>query len=171
MKNKDVMYFHIILALFFIIIGSCLDNFLFENIKSIKENFMNISNKQRINPGVMFFFINNIKFFLLISILPFIGTIFFSIQFLTIGSTINQVIKFPFLYGFNLLYRHLIFEIIALFISIIISYKYWKCSKKILKDISINWKKEVLVLSIMYLIIILCTLIGAILEGTAVVIN
>ena len=119
------------------------------------------------NPGIFFFFKHNLSFFMLMSVLPFINIIFFIFQFISLGSNINIASTLPFNTQFTILYRHLFFEVIALFTAIYISYIYYNLSKNILKDKYINWKNELLFLGLLYNLIIICTLIGAVLEGNA----
>lgn len=166
MKSKDVIYFHIVIALFFLILSVYSSNFIFDKVS--KGDFFNnstliLNNK---NPGMLFFFKNNISFFLLVSIVPFFNCILFILQFISLGISIQSILHLPLKYQFVFLYRHLFFEIIALFTAIIISYKLFQYSKYLLNDKNVDWKKKGKKIVILYLILIISTLIGAILEGT-----
>lgn len=67
---------------------------------------------------------------------------------------------------FIFLYRHLFFEVIALFTAIIISYKLFGYGKDLLNDRKVDWNKRCKKILILYMILVISTLLGAILEGT-----
>lgn len=168
MKEREILYFHFILAFFCIIIGFYANEFINGTVNdNFTPNLVNMND----NPGILFFFKNNIMFFLIISIIPLINLYFFSVQFLSIGYSINNIINLSLSLQINILYRHLIFEIIAILLSILISYRYILVGRRLLKDIKINWKKEVKIMGILYLLIFIFTLIGAVLEGTSYVVS
>lgn len=164
MKEKEILYFSLISAFFLIILGYCTGGLISGGVNSNLTLSINYSQD---NPGIMFFFLNNIKFFISISFLPFINLYFYIIQFISIGINISEIISLPFKFQFYILYRHLFFEVIAIMISIILSYRYIIDAKKLLNDIKIDWKKEGKMVAGAYLFILICTIIAAVLEGTA----
>lgn len=86
---------------------------------------------------------------------------------LQIGAMFFQISALPIDAQFVILYRHLIFEFIALFLALVISSKIYTLIHSILNDLPINKKKTLLRLCIYYILIVTFTLIGALLEGTA----
>lgn len=168
MKKIDIMYFHIIISILFFIIGFYISDVIYQNIANVGITTNSLLNSEHSNPGIMFFFKNNIRFFLLVSIMPFINILFFSMQFINLGTSVQSMMDLNLSLDiqFQMLYRHGVFEIIALFLAILISYKLWNYTRDILNDKKRNWKKEMVIVGVMYLFITLCTFAGAILEGT-----
>lgn len=168
MKKREVLYFHLILAFFCMIIGYSASNLFNENLSN---DFMLSINTAQENPGIIFFFTNNIRFFLMISILPFINLYLFIMQFLSIGFSISKIINISLLNQFFILYRHLFFEVIGIVLAILVSYRYVLYGKNLLNDVEIDWKKEAKFIGLIYLAIFICTMIGALLEGTSYVVG
>lgn len=169
MKKLDILYFYIVVGVFTLILGYYFSDYLYQDSSNIITN-INLAN-EKVNPGIIYFFKNNILFFIFLTIIPFINLYYFNVQFFSVGSSIHRIINLPINSQFEILYRHLIFEIIAIIISIIISYEFWNLSRYLLKDEKVNWKKEFIKITILYSIIIICTFIGAVLEGSVNVAN
>ena len=164
MKEREILYFSLISAFFLMILGYCTGDLISGGVNS---NFTLSINDTQENPGIIFFFINNIRFFIIISFLPFINLYLFIVQFLSIGINVSEIINLSLSTQFYILYRHLFFEIIAIIIAMLLSYRYIIDAKKLLNDIKVNWKKEAKIVALAYLLIFICTIIGAVLEGTA----
>ena len=119
------------------------------------------------NAGVAKIFWNNITFFSIVSILPILNFLYFIIKFFNMGTYMYQVNELSFLQTFTLLYRHSIFEVIALILSIYISYALLQISNSYLNDFDRHfpYRKKFKQIAIVYIIVILLTLVGAFLEG------
>lgn len=164
LNDYELVYFLFLVSVCSAILGLCVT-------KSLGLEFGNFNDIQEIllgtNPGILYFFKKNLLFFLLISITPFINIFLIVIQFLQVGFMIAQIENLNILSQTMLLYRHLIFEMIGLFIAAVISFKYIHVIQCILKDKEINKTKYVKCLTYLYAIIVIATMMGALLEGTA----
>lgn len=117
-------------------------------------------------PEIQFFFQHNIIFFLTISILPFINMFIVVIQLFLTGLQISLIQNLSLQMQFNLFYRHLIFEFLALFLAICVSYKIYLLLKDIHQVKRKGIKKRALIVLVFYAGILLSTMIAAILEGS-----
>lgn len=117
------------------------------------------------HPTMAFFFWHNIRYFLIISILPFINAILVPVQLGLTGIQLVTIRSLSFSLQFMLMYRHLFFEWLALIIAMFISYR-WVDWFKLLhaRDYSLA-RREFVKLGIMYLLVLVFTAIGAYLEG------
>lgn len=150
--------FYLTFALFFSFIG-----YIYADItsKSIEFDFSGIE-----APGIGFIFANNIGFFSLVCFLPFLNFIMYATQFLAIGNNAFRIHTFNIEIQANLLYRHAVFEIVALSISIYVSYEIYRVLHDYLHNSIKPNKKTFKKLILLYIIIVVLTLIGACLEGT-----
>lgn len=161
-----MIYFHVVISLFLIIVSVYTSDILFNEVSEV--DFINNIGfvAENSNPGIAYFFKNNVLFFLLVSLTPFVNVILFVLQFINLGTTIQSIMNLSFENQFIFLYRHLFFEVIALFTAIIISYKLFGYGKDLLNDRKVDWNKRCKKILILYMILVISTLLGAILEGT-----
>lgn len=160
MKIKDICVFHFVSGCFLLLMGYIICaalNIEVEYQKNIIEN-----------AGFSAIFLNNIVFFTLICILPFVGYAIGGYQFLTLGTYIYLCKDMTFVQQFNILYRHAIFEIIAILLSAYISYSLYNLIKRYIKSIkkgdksySIEFRK----IAFVYFVVVVSTAVGALLEG------
>lgn len=158
MTTKEIVLIYLIFALFFSLIG-----YIYADTTSetVEFNFSGIE-----APGIGFIFANNIGFFSLICILPFFNFAIYASQFFAIGNSVFQIHTLPVEVQSNLLYRHAIFEIFALSVSVHVSYEVYRVAYNYLYN-SIKPNKKIYVeIAVSYVIIAALTLIGACLEGT-----
>lgn len=149
---------YLIFALFFSLIG-----YMYADVTSESVEF-DLSGLE--TPGIGFIFANNFGFFTLVCILPFFNSVIYAIQFLAIGNNIFQIHSLPIEVQKDLLYRHAIFEVIALSVSVYISYELYEALNGFLHN-SIKPNKVIYIKIIMsYILVIVLTITGACLEGT-----
>lgn len=120
------------------------------------------------NVSVLMLLKNNIIFFCVVSVFPVINLLFVVMQFFQLGTLIYSCKDMNIFLQFVLLYRHTFFEIIALFIAIYISYIILIVGKQYINDVSIDkvdYKKILRKIGFCYLIVVVATVIGALLEG------
>lgn len=163
-NDFELIYFLLVISVCSLVLGLCLTKalgFTFGNTNDIKEILLGT------NPGILYFFKKNILFFLFISITPFINIFLTGIQFMQVGFMIAQIENMNFISQTTILYRHLIFEVVALFTAFLISFKYVQIIQSILKDQKCDKSRIIKVISLLYIVIIIVTFIGAVLEGTA----
>lgn len=143
--------------------------YLFTDILLLNSNFITLPYMKGVvkNPGTLFFFKNNVVFFLVITILPYINFPILILQMASVGVQMRLIGGLSFEVQFNMLYRHLVFEFIALLISIYCSY-YLKIilNKWHQKELTTT-KKDMKILLLLYVLIISLTYIAALLEGGA----
>lgn len=90
----------------------------------------------------------------------------YATQFLAIGNNIFQIHTLPMEVQSNLLYRHAIFEIVALSVSVYISYEIYRALYDYLHNSIKPSKKTYMKIILTYVIVVVLTLVGACLEGT-----
>lgn len=119
-----------------------------------------------------FIFANNAAFFLLVSLLPVVNLAMVAVQFFSLGRLVFLVRELPTDSQVGLLYRHTVFEIVALGAAVAISYL-WLFA---VREFSDSPERDVRRLGStlrtaawLYVPVIACALIGALLEGGAVV--
>lgn len=176
MKRIEYQKFYLVMSIFMLILGYQIMVFMNRNgylSSGGSTNIEKLSNffagsEYRFNStGVLMIFLNNIKFFLLVSILPFVNFFVVLVQFFNVGIYIFNMRDVSILGQFNILYRHLIFEILALLIAVKLSYYIYGSLKKFIDfDTPINWKRFIKRLVFCYLSIVILTLCGALLEGS-----
>ncbi|MDQ0231655.1 stage II sporulation protein M [Metabacillus malikii] len=170
MVLREIISFHFVIAVFFTILGYISYSLLVENnimeINLLINDYQNVMSEKE-KAGFMMIFINNITFFSLVCVLPILNFIYLSVQFFNIGTYIYQIKSLAFLQQFTLLYRHSIFEILALMIAIYISYSLIQMSNTYLKstDIDFPYRKRFKQLAFAYVVILVLTFVGALLEG------
>lgn len=158
MTPKEITLIYLLFALFFSLVG-----FVYADTTSESINF-DFNGLEA--PGIGFIFANNIGFFSLVCILPFLNFIMYAIQFLAIGNNVFQIQALPFEIQANLLYRHALFEVMALSISIYVSYEIYNALYDYLHNSIKAGRKTYVKIILSYVIIIILTLVGACLEGT-----
>jgi hypothetical protein len=158
MTPKEIVLIYLIFALFFSLIGYIYADTTSE---SVEFDFSGIE-----APGIGFIFANNIGFFSLVCVLPFFNFVMYATQFLAIGNNIFQIHALPMEVQSNLLYRHAIFEIVALSVSVYISYEVYRALYDYLHNSIKPSKKTYMKIFLPYIIVVTLTLIGACLEGT-----
>lgn len=155
---REIVLIYLGFALFFSLIG-----FIYADITS-ESIGVNLSGIEA--PGIWFIFSNNIVFFSLVCVLPFVNFILYSAQFLGIGNNVFQIQSLPIEIQTTLLYRHAIFEVIALLMSIYISYEIYSIAHEYLHNSIKVTRKTFVKIFLTYAILVVLTLIGAYLEGT-----
>lgn len=133
-----------------------------DGLTSFDENLLN-------NPGVLFFFKYNISFFLIVSVLPFINLPICFIQLVVTGINMRLIANLGIGEQIEIFYRHFIFECSALLLSLYVSLILYKVVRKMHKERTYQWKKDVKYILFIYFLICLFTVIAAILEGGAFV--
>jgi hypothetical protein len=170
MVLKEIISFHIVIAIFFVIIGYISFSLLADNnileIKVLIHDYKDVVAEQE-KAGVVMIFLNNITFFSLVSFLPILNVIFLIVQFFNMGTYIYQIKDLSFLQQFTLLYRHSILEILALVISVYISYSLLKISNTYLNHsvYDFPYQKRFKQIALAYGVVLILTLMGALLEG------
>lgn len=158
MTSKEIILIYLVFALFFSLIGYIYADTTSE---SVEFDFSGIE-----APGIGFIFANNIGFFSLVCILPFFNFAMYATQFLAIGNNVFQIHTLPMEIQSNLLYRHAVFEVIALSVSVYISYEIYTALYDYLHSSIKPGKRACVKIIISYAIVAVLTLIGACLEGT-----
>lgn len=167
---KEIISFHFVIAVFFGCIGYILYSLLVEH-NIIEINVLINDNShfgaEKEKAGVLMIFLNNLAFFSFVCCLPILNIIYFIVQFFYMGTYIHQIESLNLLQQFTLLYRHSILEIIALFIAVYISYSLLKMSLIFLKSEKHNffYREKFKQIGVAYLLIVVLTLLGALLEG------
>lgn len=160
MKLKKI----IVISLLSITLGFLTSNIIIGNFNVPLSSDPTLLNNIN-NPGVLFFFKHNLSFFLTMTVLPLINIPIFIFQLIMTGVHINIIGELSFANQFNILFRHLFFEYIALVISVVVSFKNYIVLKDLhqnkINTLSINLKK----IFILYTFIIILTIIAARLEG------
>lgn len=131
-----------------------------DQLTSFDNNFLS-------NPGAQYFFENNITFFLIMSILPFINVPIFIVQMLVSGMHARLIADLPLSYQFEIFYRHFTLEYIALLISLNISGLLYGVLQKMHKYRDYKPKNDFLHIILLYGIMVVLTIIVAVLEGGA----
>lgn len=116
--------------------------------------------------------LNNLLFFALVSVFPIINIVLFAPQFLMLGGNVHTISGMSFADQTTILFRHTIWEIAALLVSVAVSYLFLFALREYLSDSGAD--RGLLVRRIRtaawgYPIIVALALVGAILEGSAVV--
>lgn len=170
MALKEIVSFHVVFAIFFGILGYISFSLLADNnvleIKALINDYDHVVAEQE-KAGIIMIFLNNISFFSIVCVLPLINIIYLIVQFFNIGTYIYQIQELDLLQQFNLLYRHSIFEIVALIISIYISYSLLQMANTYLKSTvdDFPYRRKFKKVAIAYVLILILTLVGALLEG------
>lgn len=115
---------------------------------------------------------NNALFFLMVSVLPIVNSVIFVPQFVSIGGHAHAIAHLPASAQFDLLYRHTAFEIVALLVSIWVSYRLLFAIRAYLRDPAADRAslgRALRPLAVAYPLVLALTLVGALLEGNAVV--
>ena len=158
LSPRDITLIYLLFSLFFAFAG-----FLYADLTSDSVSF-DFSGIEA--PGIGPIFVNNIAFFSLICITPFLNFAMSAVQFVAIGNNIFQIRELPLGLQAVLLYRHAVFEVIALMLSVYISYEVYRILRDYLhKSIRPERKRWIRIL-ICYAAVALLTLSGACLEGT-----
>lgn len=119
-----------------------------------------------------FIFGNNLAFFGLVSVLPVVNLAMVVVQFLSLGRLAHTVRDLPVEAQVNLLYRHTVFEVVALGVAVTISYLAFFAVRDYADDSARDTRALLGRLGVaarLYLVVLACTLVGALLEGGAVV--
>jgi len=168
-RLMEIMFFNIILSMFAFIIGYAAFDILFNN--QILDFDVDADALSQIsNTTSDMFFKNNFLFFLAISFLPIINTIFLFLQFFRLGNYAFSIKSMTINEQFVLLYRHTIFEVFALILSVYISYRILFMVNAFTQNHTVDkkyYKKSFIKISTSIFLVFLSTLIGAILEGNA----
>ncbi|MDK8691689.1 hypothetical protein ACMZ78_05075 [Gardnerella swidsinskii] len=170
MRIKDILRVHILCAIALIIFGFFMQKML-NSYLSLNSYFFN-NNLVKItvtNNELVKIFCNNICLFSLVAITPVVNAIFFIFQFFVMGSVIYTIQHLSIQQQFILLFRHSIFEVLALLLSIYISYRLLILANDYTIDkITTNETKRVLKhLLLIYFVIVIITFFGACLEWSA----
>ncbi len=115
---------------------------------------------------------NNLGFFLLVSLLPVLNVVTYCVQFFTIGALAQQIHQLPLQAQVDLLYRHTAFEIAALLLSLLVSYAFVLAAHEYVNQPVSDRAllgRRLLAGVRLYPLIFVLTLVGALLEGSAVV--
>ncbi|MBK8461291.1 MAG: hypothetical protein WAS07_01325 [Micropruina sp.] len=112
--------------------------------------------------------LNNSGFFVLVSLLPGLNSVIVGPTLFILGTTAHQIRLLPWTAQFDVLYRHTAFELVALFLAVRISYIGYFAIREFVGSGSPD--KTDLVARLrgllpLYGVMLLCTVIGAILEG------
>lgn len=121
-------------------------------------------------PDLLHILRSNVGFFIMVSLLPVLNSVVVGQQLFTLGATAHQIHQLPLATQFDLLYRHTALEMIALFMAVRISYVFFFTIREYLR--SDGSSKATLAARLkstipLYLVVVLCTVVGALLEGTA----
>ncbi|MCB0910784.1 MAG: hypothetical protein KDB60_04110 [Propionibacteriaceae bacterium] len=115
---------------------------------------------------------NNLAFFALVSVLPVVNILMVVVQFLSLGRLAFTVQELPLDAQVNLLYRHTVFEVVALGAAVAISY----LALFAIRDYANSEVRDTRGLlrrlgfaARLYVLVLACTVVGALLEGGAVV--
>ena len=115
---------------------------------------------------------NNLGFFILVSLLPVINVLLVAPQFLSFGGNAFLIQELSFADRVALLYRHSIWEVAALLIAVAMSYALLFAMREYLdratSDTSVL-KVRLRLIAWGYPLILTLTVVGALLEGNAVV--
>lgn len=158
MTSRDITLIYLLFSLFFAFAG-----YLYADLTSASVSF-DFSGIEA--PGIGPIFANNIAFFSLICVTPFLNFAMSAFQFVAIGHNIFQIRELTFGLQAVLLYRHAVFEVIALMISVYISYEIYRILRDYLHKSIKPERKRWLRILICYAAVALLTLLGACLEGT-----
>lgn len=112
---------------------------------------------------------NNLVFFTVVCCLPILNAVLVIPQFLVLGVKMRLISELPLGVQFVLLYRHTVLEIIALFLALGISYGILLSSKKFLDSSKLGravYGRQLRALLPAYVLTVVLTLVGAVLEGT-----
>lgn len=165
------MIFYNIISLFGLLLGYIIYDLLTQyNIIEASEIFN--SSVVTENAGFLMIFKNNLLFFSLICIMPILNVMFTIIQFFNLGALVYMVKGISIESQIRLLYRHTIFEIIALLFSVYISYIVLLVGREYIKDKNISkayYFNKIKHISLIYLIVVILSCIGALLEGNVIV--
>ena len=115
---------------------------------------------------------NNLVFFTLVAVLPVVNVALFLPQWFGIGTNAATISALAPQDQITLLYRHSIFEVIALLLAIALSYAALFSAAAFLRSATDDRAllvRRFRVIALGYIPIVLLTLAGALLEGTAVV--
>ena len=118
--------------------------------------------------GSTMLFKNNILFFALTSVLPVLNILLVVVQFFQLGTTAYSIRGLSAGTQFVLLYRHTAFEIIALVLSVYISYRLLFMGLAYTQNQTVSkgfYKRSLKSVGIAYLFMTAATVIGALLEG------
>lgn len=115
---------------------------------------------------------HNLAFFALVSILPVANIALVAPQFLALGSHAYVIKDLSWTIQVEMLYRHTVFEIFALMISVAISYLFLFAVRDFVVRTSLDrtrLRQELMRAARLYPAVVALTLLGAFLEGGAVV--
>jgi len=172
---REIMVAHLALAVFCSIVGYWAGAWIADKLASSA-----MGSVQQVGPIAISssslqmwgIFIHNIIFFLVVSLFPIVNSLVIAFQFLIIGAAAALIAEQPFSIQMTMLYRHTFLEIIALLITACISYVFLFSTRDFTKASVRNVREFAnrLLLTIpLYGVIVVMTLAGAILEGSAVV--
>lgn len=115
---------------------------------------------------------NNLAFFLVVSLLPVVNILMVIVQFASLGGLAFTIRDLPVDAQVDLLYRHTIFEVAALSVAVAISYLAFFAIKDYADSATRDTQgllRRLRVAARLYLVVLVCTIVGALLEGSAVV--
>ncbi|MCL2735665.1 MAG: hypothetical protein FWD75_03410 [Propionibacteriaceae bacterium] len=175
-RLTDIIVFHVCLAAFFLIIGFLLH----ELMMSVINPHMPVELSPTTAIGIsstrtqlVAIWLNNIAFFLIVSVLPIVGSAMAAVQFILLGGLIHGIRHLPLSTQTDLLFRHAGFEVVALLAAVTISYILLMSLNEFLRTSEDSARSTLLsaLSSTMpfYALIFTTTTVGAILEGSAVV--
>jgi hypothetical protein len=123
--------------------------------------------------GVTGIFFHNITFFIIVSLLPLIGSLIYAAQFFVLGGMVFAIHQERFGAQVVMLYRHAALESIAIILAVTISYMLLYAVKAYNESADERGRSELVrtlasTLSL-YAVIVALTFAGALLEGSAVV--
>jgi len=170
---REIMQFHLCVALFLGIVGFFLQDRLASLLELSPTSALGPVELSSTTSELWFILSRNLVFFLVVSILPFIGSILAGIQFISLGSLVFTIQNQPARAQIDILYRHTIFEILALSASVIISYVLFFAIRDYMRASEAQGRKllalDLKCLIPLYAVMIASTISGALLEGLAVV--
>lgn len=171
MRLKEVMIFYCIISLFGLFLGYIIYD-LGRQFNIIEVNQLFDSSILKETAGSSLIFKNNLLFFSVICIMPIVNIMIVIVQFFNLGSFIYICKGLSIELQFILLYRHTFFEIIAVFISVYISYLILLNGREYIEALNMvkgYYFKKVKYIGLLYLLVVILTCIGAVLEGNVIV--
>lgn len=167
----EILRFHVVLAFFVLVIGyvthGAVSGALTPTMPTAPGGAVTSTSAE-----TWYILGNNALFFLLVSLLPVVNIAFFVPQFFNVGGYIQLMSDLPFAAQFDMLYRHTALEVVALFVAMAISYSYLFAlrdfTRAALPDKALLVRR-LRTAALGYPIIMLFTVVGALLEGAAVV--
>ena len=169
---REIIRFHLVIGLFAAILGwAGLGAF----IALLPAGTLSEAAPVTVAPGtddLLHILGNNAGFFSLVCVLPIVNFLIFVPQFVFVGSHAHAIADLPAGAQFDLLYRHTALEIVALVLAIAVSYQLLFAVRAYLdapgadRGVLLHRLRPAL---LTYPVILALTLVGALLEGNAVV--